>query len=375
METEFHFIEHPAEARIVELLTRLREKSETCGVLALIPEDLKNAVPMLQRNANSVDIPLIGALFPELIFGAQFRRDGILLLELDPMPDYRLLSPLSGEQHGWKSAVEVLCQMVESLPIGSSLLMIFDGLFGHIGSLLDDLYFELGDYCHYAGVNAGSETFQPMPCLFDRDNWLLDGVLGIALPHHPGAVLNHGYQVPQVAITASAAANNRITQINWQPAFEKYAELVQENYGVTVDRSNFYSMGVHFPFALLRGDGEMLIRIPVSLDDDGSLFCIGEIPEGALLNVAQAIMPGDTQSVANLIDKYRSLQASSGIFFYCAGRRLHLGEASMQELELLSVSIAPQPLIGALTLGEIGNSPEGGYPLFHNATLVALPLS
>jgi hypothetical protein len=133
-------------------------------------------------------------------------------------------------------------------------------------------------------------------------------------------------------------------------------------------------MGVHFPFALHRGDGEILIRIPVAVNEEGSLFCVGEVNEGALLNVAEAVEPGSTETVTALVAGYRNLEASSGLFFYCAGRRLHLGAAAKHELEQLANLIAPTPLIGALTLGEIGNSPEGGYPLFHNATLVAIPL-
>lgn len=373
MNMEWRHLDDPSETGVAEWLNAWRERSAHAGVLALVAEHDKAVVPLLQRLATTAELPLVGALFPELVVAGEFRRSGVLLVGLDPMPDYRLLAPLSGAQ-GWQPAVAALCELAEAQPADSTLLMIFDGLFGHIASLLDDLYYEVGDLCHYAGVNAGSETFAPMPCLFDRERWLGDGVLALGLPQHPGAVLAHGYQVPQEAITASATTGNRITHIGFQPAFTKYAELVREHYGVTIDRENFYSMGVHFPFALPRGDGEILIRIPVAVDEQGALYCVGEVPEGALLTVARAAAPGSGKTVAALVEGYSALHATRGLFFYCAGRRMHLGDAAGEELTQLATALAPQPLIGALTLGEIGNSPAGGYPLFHNAALVALPL-
>ena len=60
------------------------------------------------------------------------------------------------------------------------------------------------------------------------------------------------------------------------------------------------------------------------------------------------------------------------LLFYCAGRRLHLGiPMATAELEAFSGLTHASQIAGALSLGEIGGSTVHGYPLFHNATLVA----
>ena len=65
-------------------------------------------------------------------------------------------------------------------------------------------------------------------------------------------------------------------------------------------------------------------------------------------------------------------QSSELLLFYCAGRRLHLGlEAATGELHQFNQLTQASPIAGALSLGEIGSSLQWGYPLFHNATLVA----
>jgi hypothetical protein len=61
--------------------------------------------------------------------------------------------------------------------------------------------------------------------------------------------------------------------------------------------------------------------------------------------------------------------------FYCAGRRQHLGEdKAVDELIRLRQALGSPPLFGAFSLGEVGSSQRGGYPLFHHACLVCMNL-
>lgn len=343
------------------------------ALLALLPEDEKEAVSRLQAEANRVGIQLLGAIFPELIHDGAFCRKGALLLESATALPHRLLTGLTVATER-EQAINELVVLADGIGVGGNLLLLFDGQFPQVASLLDELYFELGDHCRYSGANAGSETFTPMPCLFDNRQSVGDAVLAVALAKHPGAVLAHNYRVAEQALTASAASGNRVTRIDFKPAFEQYAQLVENRYGQQIDGDNFYHMGVHFPFALLRGEGDMLIRIPVAVDDEGALYCVGEIPEGALLSVARAIPPGSDETVRVLLREIQARQSVQWMFFYCAGRRMHLGEAAADELKQLAEQMSPTGVHGVLSLGEIGDSATGGYPLFHNASIVALPL-
>ena len=350
-----------------------RASHPDAGVLVLVAERDKDAVATLQHLAIEAELPIVGAIFPELITEGLFCKQGVVLCGLDPMPSYRLLGNLNHESMR-QGAVESLREMVLSSPEEGTLTLIFDGMYGQIASFLDALFFALGGSCWYSGVNAGSETFQPMPCLFDAHQWIGNGVLALMLPGVTGADLEHGYVIPDQALPATAATGNRIVLIDWQPAFHKYAELIKTHYDQQVTRDNFYSMGVHFPFALVRADGEVLIRIPVAVDDEGALFCVGEVPDGALLSVARAVVPGSTHTVTKLLEKCRTRQVQQSLVFYCAGRRMHFAESARQELALFAEGMGSQPIMGGLSLGEIANSPSGGHPVFHNATMMVMPL-
>jgi hypothetical protein len=252
--------------------------------------------------------------------------------------------------------------------------MFFDALVPNIGTILEALYLQLAEAVHYAGANTGSETFKPMPCLFDSDRLIENGLLLLLLKQHQGAVLEHGYQAPDKLIAATSTEGNRIISIDWKPAFDVYREHIKCLYGIEITRDNFYDYAVHFPFGILRADDELLVRIPVALEQDGSLFCVGDVPEHGVLALLEAPQEAALNTVGLLADRLGQNQYPV-LNFYCAGRRQHLGEdKAADELIRLGQALGTPPLFGALSLGEIGSSQRGGYPLFHHACLVCMNL-
>jgi hypothetical protein len=348
------------------------------GVLALVPEAKAADVGNVQRICRELHVPLVGAIFPAVIEGGVFRSEGLWLLRFDEMPFAAIYPQPPREPEALGEAIGVMVtdlkQHLATDP-DTTLFLLFDAMVANIGSVLDEIYLRLANRVRYMGANAGSETFQPMPCLFDA-NSIGGGMLVLVLRPHRGAILEHGYAVPEHMITATSTQGNRILQIDWRPAFDVYRELAQAQYGVAVDYDNFYQYGVHFPFGIVRANGITLVRIPVALEKDGSLFCVGEVPANSVLALLAA-PPVDSRRTLETI--CAGLTAANGptagrdlLLFYCAGRRLHLGiDAAAAEIQGLTAHSGVARLAGALSLGEIGSTVEREYPLFHNATLVA----
>ncbi len=348
------------------------------GVLALVAEpDREAVVPQLQSLCSGMNVPLRGAVFPALVSGSSFHGRGFVLVRFDVMLFAEIYEPLRPSH---PLARETLDRLIRDLaaapgrPRESSLFLIFDAMMVNIATVLDELYLAMADRVRYLGVNAGSETFRPMPCLFDNARQAQDGALAVLLPDHAGAVVEHGYAAPERMITATSTSGSRVITIDWRPAFEVYQQTVEAEYGVRIDRENFYQYGVHFPFGIVRANGEILVRIPVALEEDGSLFCVGEVPPNAILTLLRA---PDVDSV-HTVDKIdRGLRSLCGdlsgaklLTFYCAGRKLHLGVRAEDELRELGRRFSGAEIAGALSLGEVGQSMQQGYPLFHNGALL-----
>lgn len=342
------------------------------GVLAFVAEHNLKYVENLQKYIN--DYPLVGAVFPELIVDGELRKEGVLLIHFEKMPNY-CIAPVS---HNSSSLNPLISDITTCLDIDiddseQALFMIFDSMIPNIASIIDEAYLEIGDSVNYMGINAGSESFQPINCLFDNNQFIGDAVLTILLPHHSGAIVEHGYTNPDSTISATSTTGNRICSIDWRPAFEVYKELARKHYDTEINEENFYENAVHFPFGIMRMDGEMLVRIPVALEDDGSIFCVGEVPENSVLTLLKAVSPDSSKTVDSLVENMSCRPEETILTFYCAGRRMHLGDAALNELTLLNSNLINKRIFGALSLGEIGGSKQGGYPLFHNAALVNIP--
>lgn len=113
-----------------------------------------------------------------------------------------------------------------------------------------------------------------------------------------------------------------------------------------------------------------------TLEEDGSLFCVGEVPANAVLTLLRAPEVDSSHTLGTIVNGLTevngALDGRELLLFYCAGRRLHLGvEAASEELRGLQQRSNAARIGGALSLGEIGSATQWGYPLFHNATLVA----
>jgi hypothetical protein len=373
-----HYLASPAGEEIGRTLDAWQAKHPDMGLLAMLPEAEKDALPLLQAECAQRGIPLVGGIFPELLADNAFRCEGCWLLRFDEMPHFALHENLT-DKTAAEAAAEISAELHSVLKDdarNNTLFLLFDAMVPNISSLLDELYLQLANRVHYVGANAGSETFQPMPCLFDGERVVGNGVLAMLLTPHSGAVLEHGYQLPPQSMTATSTEGNRIEQIDWRPAFEVYRELVHAQFGVEIDHDNFYQYAVHFPFGIVRANHSVVVRIPVALGDDGSLFCVGEVPPHSVLALLEAPEVDSTQTLdtltAGLQELNGDLAGSELLLFYCAGRRMHVGvDAATAEVSELAQRTRAGRIAGALSLGEIGGSTLWSYPLFHNATLVA----
>lgn len=364
------------------VLREWRRDAAGCGVVALLPEAGRDDLPVLQRVCQEEGVALCGAIFPALIRPEGFVCHGLWLLRLKRMPPLFLLSMQGLDEAGACASLnDAAARALEAASADddgqATLFLILDAMLAHTRALLEGVYETLAEQVQYVGVVAGSETFQSMPCVFDGERVVNEGVLGILLRDHPGAVLEHGFNAPEKAMIATQTQANQIISINRRPAMEVYGEFLRNEFDIEINRDNFYQYAVRFPFGVMQASDEMLVRIPVAIHADDVIVCVGEVPSHAILVVLRAPETADDDCIERISHGLKL--SGSGempatlLTFYCAGRRLQLGARANEELAMLQRGTAAEVMPGALSLGEVGSTRDLGYPYFHNATLVCLP--
>lgn len=360
-----------------ECLKQWRSLHPRMGVVVYLAEAQASWVTELQACCRSHDVPLVGAVFPGLITGSGVVSRGAWVMRLDHMPPAGLVGGLSADASvAARQVVQGVGGVLASAAAsGGTALVVFDAMLPHIASLMTDVARAYAEKLPLVGVNAGSETFQPMPCLFDRDQRVSDGVLCLALPAPSGQALAHGYPVSKALMRASSTQGNRIDTIDGRPALSVYQDIIQREYGVALTRDNFYAYAVHYPFGVITALS-VLVRIPVALTDDGAMVCVGEVaPNSALRLLCAPQTPAKSTCVESVASQLGgSAQGGSLHTFYCAGRRMHFGDQVNTELANLQAATGATALVGALTLGELDTLDVQGlkFPQFHNAAVVCM---
>jgi hypothetical protein len=121
-----------------------------------------------------------------------------------------------------------------------TLFLTFDAMIPNISSILEALYLQLADRVNYAGINAGSGPFRAMPCLFDNHSLLEQAVSCILLPHNSYPLLEHGYQLTVQPMLATSTEGNKISFIDWEPAFSRYQSMIEQQFQQRLTPAQFY---------------------------------------------------------------------------------------------------------------------------------------
>ena len=349
----------------------LKEGGGRQTVLVLLAEADKEAVTLIQRAAATTGVELAGAVFPAVIANGHILPRGAVFAlmpgdtQLAIFRDDELTPTIFGQ------AVAELAGEDEPGPL-PTLLFLVDVTVPDVARLLDAAFLALGDAVRYVGLSAGSESFVRIPCIFDGERLVSGAALVAVLRDDVTSALAHGYLPLQEAHVASSSDDNTIRTIDWKPAFEFYRTFVREQLGVTLTAGNFYREASHFPLGLMLANGDILVRLPVSVGPEGSVECAGAVPSQSLLVVLRGPEPGDAQTMTQLAKgKARGVHTGAPLFFMCAGRYQHLGPLAEGEIRQAQQTMGV-PVLGATTLGEIGCLRADTYPHFHNGTLVLL---
>ncbi len=307
---------------------------------------------------------VVGGLFPGIIADGRRRDRGVVLLGARARWDVRMFPPPTGAECA-------PADRVDEDDAAGAYLMLVDGLSPHVYHWLIRAYDIAGGERAVVGGGAGSLSLEAGPSLFGDAGLLGGRGQLVGLPEALEVNVRHGWHRMAGPFLVTGATANTIHSLDYRPAFEVYREVIESASEHDFGSEPFFDIAKHFPLGKEQLDTEVLVRDPVR-NEDGSLVCVGEVPEFSMVYV----LTGDRDS---LVHSARRVGRDAGsavpgdgvaLVFDCVSRALFLGDAFQQELDAIAEGLGPgRRLMGALTLGEVASSPMG--PLsFHNKTTV-----
>ncbi|MEM6261818.1 MAG: FIST C-terminal domain-containing protein [Bacteroidota bacterium] len=361
-----------ADANIDEIhhqLTKLEEENPGCG-LVLMGEEEAPSLEALTAALDQSQLTYMGGIFPGIIYDTQQYTKGCLIywfpgvkaVHLIPgTPDsQRTFSGLQGQEDRY----------------GPTAFMLTDGLSPNISGMLSYVFNCLGHTVNYLGGGAGSLSLQPAPCLFSHHGVFQDATLLAFLPWQAKLGVRHGWQKVTGPFVATRTNGNLIEELNWQPAYNVYKEVVEQDSGRELTHEGFFPIAKGYPFGIYKEGSEDVVRDPISATPEGGLMCVGMVPENSVLNILKGAPESLVASARQAAtDSYlHADKGSKNLIVDCISRVLFLEEDFHRELEAVKEALEGQTPSGILSLGEISSNGEG-FLEFFNKTIVSATYS
>ena len=315
----------------------------------------------------SVNKPVWGGIFPEIIYNHTKHNRGLIILGLKKEINISIIKNISNNDTNFE---QYLNDFYDASFGMNTISVIVDGFAKRISALIEALFLVFGLEHNYIGGGAGSLSMKQKPCVFTNEGLLTDCALIVGLMLECGVGVQHGWQSIAGPFKITESENNIVKAIDFKPAFEVYKEIVDSHSGKNISDANFFDIAKAYPFGINKLGAEKVVRDPIATEY-GHLICVGELPEGTFIDV----LHGNKKSLIRASHDASVLSSKDipledrnfDLFFDCISRVLFLEDDF--ENELNAVNTKNVPLLGALSIGEIANNKKD-YLEFYNKTAV-----
>ncbi len=258
-----------------------------------------------------------------------------------------------------------------------SALVMTDALAGHADDLIEQLTLLTAAQYQFVGGGAGDDARFSQTHVFSGTHAHSDAVVALEiLSSTPlGVGVCHGWVAGSDPFRVTEAAGMRVISLDGTPAaevFEQYAEAT----GQTFDRKNPLPFFLNNILGIETASGHRL-RVPLSVDEDDSVACAAEVPEGASVRIMKTTSESAAVAARTATDAavkaLGNQKPGAALFFDCVATRLRIGDAFGYELENVAHALGGAQFVGCNTYGQIARS-DGQFSGFHNCTAVLLVL-
>jgi hypothetical protein len=125
------------------------------------------------------------------------------------------------------------------------------------------------------------------PCLFTDDGLLQNSALLAAVDRPCGVGVGHGLESVAGPYGVTEVRDNGVISIDWQPAPERFLELISPHLGEGEDDS-FPLVSRHFSLGLNRYGAEKVVREAAMVGDAGSLVFGTTMRAGELVDILKS---------------------------------------------------------------------------------------
>jgi hypothetical protein len=264
------------------------------------------------------------------------------------------------------------------------LLMIVDGLTREQHELVRGAYSVLGASVPMVGGCSADNVEYVLTNQFHGTGAgverLVDSIVAVGLGSSApiGIGIAHGWSKQGDAMVITSSDGGEVFLIDDEPALDVYLRRIGADRSLVEDGDRFREAAFQYPLGMSRRSGED-IRVVHSADGErGSLLCLADVPQGALVwtmrTNAEALVAAAARSCEMAVAGLGGASPLGLVVFDCGARKLKLGPDNVRaEQAAIATAACGAPFGGFYTFGEIART--RGSRGMHHLTVVTLALA
>ena len=350
-------------------LQKLENNTSVKSVMLFMADEERSTDKALKLILKNFSKPIIGGIFPELIFKGERKQTGTLIIPLLFELNTQIIK-LSDPQDVIHYQLEKVQK--NSTDSSSSLFVFFDALGKSKRLFIQSLFNFFGVNPAYVGAGAGSLNFKSFPCIF-HNSGIHENVAVIGWAKKEIAIgVAHGWDSISKPLKATKTYKNEVISINWKPAFEIYKSIVEQHSGKTFNNTNFFEIAKSYPVGISRIEAEKVVRDPFKIVNNNIHF-VSSIKEGEYIEVlhgnTESLLESASLAIQNSLENWGNKPVNSVFCIDCISRVLFMKEDFKKELETIEKYATTS---GVLGIGEIANSGDSFLEIYNKTIAIAI---
>lgn len=263
-------------------------------------------------------------------------------------------------------------------------LFFTDVLTGNGADVVRGIKDVLGNDFFIVGGAAGDDFLFKETYQYQNDKVLKSSVVGVGLSGNTsiGVGVRHGWSPIGIALKVTKSNGAILEELDGKPALSIYEDYFGKK-AEDIKKEPLARMAITYPLGMgVEGNSELLIRDPITADENGAITCAAEIPQGSeirlMIGSKEDAITAARDAAMQAKEQLKGKEPKAVIIFDCIARKKLFGRDAFSEIQAIKSVLGENvPILGFYTYGEI--APLGGNVSscnsnFHNETSVILAI-
>jgi len=311
---------------------------------------------------------MYGVVVPYLISGDRLIERGLALLGLTSGKSRVVSCSMT-------DSPDALARALDGGP-GGTMLLFVDGLSPRLEAFVTALNQAVGDRdCRVLGTGVGYKDLRRAITFFTPEGMCRDTALMVLTDMSLSVGVRHGWRSIYGPWVVTRVRGNVLYELNGRPAFQVYAQALEELEGRRVQREGFFQVAKSYPFGITEFlDGEIIVRDPIAVTEEDALVLVTSVQEMDTLYLMKGEPEELIASSRRLAEETFASGGEVAFVFDCISRVLFLDREFTREIQTIHAAAkgAGLPLFGLTSIGELTNTGQGGIRIFNKTVLLGV---